>query len=1030
MIKNNCSLDNGSVPTAERPRLAVGEMLQAPIQAALNMKTDTVARLRESATKALKFTWVLADNLKTKYGIDIGEKINRALEKQRAHRERLRRYAEDIIHPFVELHKTNKAAALAVDELGSLSTTLEINPFDPTGDKYKAKKKKKGGVEGEELVTLDGKTMTKFEAYQELRKALEKLEKMDPRAPEILKSLFDSYKFFRKEMLNAVIQARKDRAGEGNLADAETSPDVFDYINKLKAQFNKVDIDPYLPLLRSGKYVVNVFSTPTTKAEAVALDPNLDETFDEANPRPVLVESRFFEDKSEARAYAQQLRDRGVSADDIMEFKRTDIEKYLYGTMGRGPINTFFDKLEPELNKFKPDPALPPAAQAAEQARIDQFKKTVKELSYMLYPESSVRKQLVAKRKGTEGYIRDTLKAFTIMSDRYAGQIAQVESAGIKDKLLSDLVKKSKEIKDPDQQEEVANITEELMARVYALGENPSFGSRFANAVNQLGFLWFLGLNPASAFVNLMQVPGVSLPYLGARYGQIKAAVELGKAYKTIASFKNYITEGTISERIDDLLQLKPDQLKQYGLTRDEVLMLKELDDIGALRSGMQIYDINSVADMGGAYPGSFAHGLYVFQKWAGSAFQKAELINREVTALAAYRLARSKPQITGAKPMSHEDAWNFAAKSVEQSQGAYAEDQAPRIFMNPAVRTILMFKKFPAHMAAVYIRMFKDMMGPDVDPNVRRIARRQFTGMMFMSGVFSGVAGMPLFYIIRDLMQAALGDEDDPYNFDLELRKFLIEQMGPTVGNAMYRGFLGESGLDIGSRVSYESSFLLGGANLGVPFIGGILGLRDIKQGQTAEDTAKNAMVEALGPGAGIVSGVFRGYDKMKTGQVYRGIEAMAPAFIRNPMKAGRYATEGVLTARGDPIIEDITTADVIGQAFGFAPQRLSSQYKINNQIKDIEQAILRRRNSLMDEYARAVKEKDTDTLQELREEIAQFNEANPAKGLAIRPDSLRRSLRKRESISRETEKGIFIAKGVRPRLQQYKDVTEEPEE
>lgn len=1018
MPKNVCSVNNGSVPTAARPHLAVGEFLQAPIKAALNMKTDTVAKLRESATKALKFTWVLADNLKTKYGIDIGEKINRALEKQRAHRERLRRYAEDIIQPFVDLHQRNKAAANAVDELGNLSTTLEINPFDATGERYKSQT---------DLVTLDGKTMTKFEAYQELRTALLKLEKMDPEASKILKNLFDSYKFFRKELLDALIQARKDRAGEGNLADSETSPEVFDYINKLKTQFSRADIDPYLPLLRSGKYVVNVFSVPANKAEAVSLDPNLEETYDEANPQPILVESRFFEDKSEARDYAQQLRSQGIRDEDIMEFKRTDIDRYLYGMGSRGPVNAFFDKLKPELEALKPDPSLPAAVQAAEQQRLDQFKAKIQELSLLLYPEASVRKQLVAKRKGTEGYIRDTLKVFTIMSDRYAGQISQIESAGAIDKLMSDLVKKGKEIKDPDQQEEVANITQELMARVYALGQNPSFGSRFANAVNQLGFTWFLGLNPASAVVNLLQVPGVSLPYLGARYGQVTAAIELGKAYKTIAAFKNYITEGTISERIDDLLQLNPQQLKQYGLSRDEVLMLKELDDIGALRSGMQIYDINSVADMGGAYPGSLSHAKYVFQKLSGGMFQKAELINREVTALAAYRLAKSKSQITGAKPMSHEDAWNFAAKSVEQSQGAYAEDQAPRIFMNPAVRTILMFKKFPAHMAAVYVRMFKDMMGPDVDPKVRRIARRQFTGMMFMTGMFSGVAGMPLYYIIRDLMQAALGDEDDPYNFDLELRKFLIEQMGPTVGNAMYRGALGETGLDIGSRVSYESSFLLGGANVGVPFIGGVLGLRDVKQGQTAEDTAKNVMVEALGPGAGIVSGVFRGYDKMKKGQVYEGIEAMSPAFIRNPMKAGRYATEGVLTARGDPIIEDITTGEIIGQMFGFAPQRLSSQYKINNQIKDIEQAILRRRSSLMDEYAKAVRERDTALLEELREEIRAFNEQNPGKGLAITPDSLRRSLKKRESISRETEKGIFITKGVRPQVRPYRGVTEE---
>jgi len=1004
MAKANkfCSLD-GIVGTADRARMATGEIVGTAFKSALDMKTDVVSRLKDSAVQALKFTWVIADNLK-KLGINEGEQINRALERQRAHRERLRRYAEDIIHPFVSLHKRNKKAALAVDELGNLATTLEINPFLESGEKYNSAK------ERVILVELDGKKMTKYEAWEILREDLNKLRKMDPEAPKILQSLFDSYKFFRKDLLRALIQSRKDREGEGNLADSETSPAVFDYIEKLKDQFNRADIDPYLPLLRSGKYVVNVFSAPT-----------------EADGRPTLVESKFFENKSESRAYAEQLRKDGINPNDIMEFKRTDIEKFLYGMSSRGPINSFFDKLRPELDSMQP--VLPPTDPGynTEVERIEQFKKKIQEMALLLYPETSVRKQLVAKRKGTEGYIRDTLRTFTIMSDRYAGQISQIEGAGKIDKLFSDLGVAVKNIKDPDKNEAASNYTKELMARVYALNQNPSFGSKFANAANQLGFTWFLGFNPASALVNIFQVPGVTLPYLYARYGFKDSAVELTRAYRTLSKFDGYITNGTISERVDELIQLNAEQLKKFDLTRDEVLMLKELDDIGALRSGMQIYDINSVADMGGAYPGSAAHGLYVFQKWSGAAFQKAELINREVTALAAYRLARRKTMIGKDKPLTHEQAWEFAGKTVEQSQGAYAEDQAPRIFMNPAVRTILMFKKFPAHMAAVYVRMFKDMMGPDVDPAVRRIARRQFSGMMGVAAMFSGVAGMPFFYIIRDIMQAALGDEDDPYNFDLEFRKFLIEQLGPDAGNLMYRGFLGETGLDIGSRISYESSFLLGGANVGIPFIGGVLGLRDVKQGQTAQDTMLNALGEAAGAGFGIVTGIARGYEQMKKGEIYRGIEAMTPAFIRNLMKGGRYATEGALTGRGDPIIEDITTAEVIGQMFGFSPQRLSSQYKINNQIKDVEQAVLKRRNALMDSYAKADREKDRAALNEIRDEIREFNKANPGKGVAITPDTIRRSLKKRESISKETEKGIFITKGVRPRISEFKEVEDE---
>jgi hypothetical protein len=572
----------------------------------------------------------------------------------------------------------------------------------------------------------------------------------------------------------------------------------------------------------------------------------------------------------------------------------------------------------------------------------------------------------------------------------------------------------------PATQERAVNLSNELAARVLAVESAPTFGSRFANAANQMGFLWFLGLNPSSAVVNILQVPGVTLPWLSARFeGQVDNLKELTKAYVTIGKLKGkYFTEGTLSERIDDLVKLDSKKLKEeFGLTKDEVQMLKELDNMGSLRSGMQIYDINSIADMGGAYPGSASHAWYNFNKASGYMFQKAELINREVSALAAYRLARKKAMIGKKGTLSHEEAIKFADQAVEKSQGAYAEDQAPRIFMNPAVRVMLMFKKFPAHMATIYIQMFKDIFGPNVDPTVRRIARRQFTGMMAMTGLMAGVAGMPLYYIIRDTMNLAFGDEDEPYNFDYELRKALIEQLGPQAGNMIFRGVLGESGMDIGSRISYESSFLLGGTD-NIPFIGGVLGLRDIKQGDTAQETMQNAMVEALGAGAGIVTGIFRGYDKIKNGDVYEGIEAMSPAFLRNPMKAGRFATEGALTARGDPIIEDITTMEVIKQALGFTPQRLSSQYKINQQIKDMEQKILDRRQSLLNQYTKAVREKDRATQKEVMNEIREFNKLNPGKAMPITSDTIRRSLAKRESLSRETERGIFVAPRLRPLL------------
>jgi hypothetical protein len=994
MPKFACNL-TGNTPSVMRPMQAVGEILETPVRAAKDMTMDRVADLRERV-QALKFTWVIAEALQ-KLGFPQGAKINEYLKRQRSFREKMRRESEDVIHELTNLNRRNPKAAERSYEIMMLASGVEVNPFMPKA-RYEGKT---------DLVEIDGQKMTQADAWDLINEDINALRQMDAKAPAAMEKVFNSFQSYRRKLLRSLIQTYKDRAGEGNLRDDEVSRKTFEQIQRTKDQFINADNDAYITFLRTGNYVVNVYKPVGTD--------------EQGRPQYEVERSEFFESKSEAQQFAENQKKLVDDPELVQQFKKTDLEKYMYGMGNRGAVNAFFDKLKPELEALKPvlDPT--DSGYEAEVARIESFKDKLHNMSLLLYPETAVRKQLVAKRRGTAGYMGDVLKVYAIMSDRYASQISQLQYNGAID---AELVSLNNAIKDkklaPTTQERAVNLSNELAARVLAVESAPTFGSRFANAANQLGFLWFLGLNPASAVVNLFQVPGVTLPWLSARFeGQVDNLKELTKAYATIGKLKGkYLTEGTLSERIDDLVKLDAAELKKtYGITKDEVQMLKELDNMGSLRSGMQIYDINSIADMGGAYPGSASHAWYNFNKASGFMFQKAELINREVTALAAYRLARKKAMIGKKGTLDHKDAIQFADQAVEKSQGAYAEDQAPRIFMNPAVRVMLMFKKFPAHMATIYIQMFKDIFGPNVDPAVRRIARRQFTMMMAMTGLMAGVAGMPLYYIIRDTMNLAFGDEDEPYNFDYELRKALIEQLGPQAGNMIFRGVLGEAGLDIGSRISYESSFLLGGAD-NLPFIGGILGLRDIKQGDTAQETMQNAMVEALGAGAGIVTGVFRGYDKIKNGDVYEGIEAMSPAFLRNPMKAGRFATEGALTARGDPIIEDITTMEVIKQALGFTPQRLSSQYKINQQIKDMEQKILDRRQSLLNQYTKAVREKDRATQREVMDEIREFNKLNPGKAMPITSDTIKRSLAKRESLSRETEKGIFVTKKLRPLL------------
>jgi hypothetical protein len=78
----------------------------------------------------------------------------------------------------------------------------------------------------------------------------------------------------------------------------------------------------------------------------------------------------------------------------------------------------------------------------------------------------------------------------------------------------------------------------------------------------------------------------------------------------------------------------------------------------------------------------------------------------------------------------------------------------------------------------------------------------------------------------------------------------------------------------------------------------------------------------------------------------------------------------------------------------------------------------------SLMDQYAKAVRERNREEAADIMEEIREFNKRNPYKGVAITSNTIKRSLDKRESVSEETQKGIFIAKGLRPKFAPYQKI------
>ena len=149
------------------------------------------------------------------------------------------------------------------------------------------------------------------------------------------------------------------------------------------------------------------------------------------------------------------------------------------------------------------------------------------------------------------------------------------------------------------------------------------------------------------------------------------------------------------------------------------------------------------------------------------------------------------------------------------------------------------------------------------------------------MAGIFAGVKGMPMYWV-AELAYNALNDDDED-DFDAVMRKYL--------GELAFKGPVNYfTNLGIADRVGWTD-----------------LIYRENK-GDKADASALSQITEAiLGAPYAIVNNFYRGKELIADGHFERGVETMLPIALRNVLKGVRYATEGVNTLRGDPVMGEV---------------------------------------------------------------------------------------------------------------------------
>lgn len=584
-------------------------------------------------------------------------------------------------------------------------------------------------------------------------------------------------------------------------------------------------------------------------------------------------------------------------------------------------------------------------------------------------PDTSIRTSKI-HRKGRAGWNRDAFRAFGKHMFHGSHQLARLKYGIVLEDLMEEAELEAKRADDPNR----AGLVVREMQKRHAFVMNPT-GSAAVSAVSSLAFIWYLGATPAAALANISQTTIVGVPVLAARFKQSGAAGairELGRAAADFAKGKGHIE-------------------KAPGLTDDEQSAMAEAYRRGTIDK-TQAHDLASVAETGIEYNAARER----IMRMIGAFFHHAERLNREVTFLAAYRLAKADG-LTGAA------AVDAAADATWKTHFDYQNTSRPRVMQNDLGKILTTFRQFTVNMLW---RLFRDVHQSvnGATKEERAEAKTQLIGITLSLMAHAGIRGTWGYGLLMLMLGMFFpGGDDDAEKW---LQDALLVE-GDSAGTAAWNWTMGAAlngvpgqflNVDLKERIGMPNLWFRGqdrdleGADLYSAYVG-----------------------EVLGPVYGIGSGIFRGASYAADGEVWRGIETAVPKVIRDAMKAGRYATEGATTMNGDTLVENVNPYQVLLQASGFTPAQIAERYEINNRLKNGEKRIMDERKGLhkaAGDAARAGEPIPADVI----EAIQDFNVRYPE--YPITADTIRQSVRSRQRASERNEFGVSLNPKLNDRL------------
>jgi hypothetical protein len=518
---------------------------------------------------------------------------------------------------------------------------------------------------------------------------------------------------------------------------------------------------------------------------------------------------------------------------------------------------------------------------------------------------------------------------------------------------------------------------------------------RWSQVATSAGYGWTMGFNLSSAAITTFDVFMSTAPRLMGKYGDKAAMKAMGSASAILArSPKEKMVQvmGPNGKMTDRKVNTGVAGFSIANYDFDAADLPKELRDIEVLAEvATENAQINQTLNQEQLDMGNTKDVMEKINSWNSFLFHHAERYNREVAMTATYMLELQRLRDKKGSELTVDEKRQAAMTAVTETEftlGATASAGRPVYAQSGIGNMAMLFKRFAISKYYMMARMtdeaFKTAKTEDDKVN-RRIAQKQLGRFLVSTGLFAGVAGMPLMGALGQIYDLFVDDDED--DFDAMLRK--------TVGEGLYKGVINEAlGVEVASRISLNSLLYR-------PPI--------IEKDQSQFFT----LIEQLGgPIVGIGLSIERGVGLVQEGEILKGTEAILPAAARNIIKGGKQVATGEIeTRRGDAVVEDIGVMQVLGQFAGFANADVIKTYEINKNERRKDTFLRTERTRLLRAANIAAANGDASEYREALKKIRDYNRELPRSARSknlIMPDTIKKSRRAFDQRTKKMVGGI----------------------